>query len=341
MPRPGRLSGLLAASSLALGLGLPASLPAQDFSDRAGTAEFQYLGILIFARPAGMAGAYTSLAEAEDAIGYNPAGLSRLERPRSFSGTFRYHMVEVSSGNVTYAFPGSGGMQYAFSAAFLNYGRMEGLDEDGNSTGSTLTPSSFNPSLTASRKVSERTRVGATLKGVSEYLGDFEGSRLAWGWGVDLGLQYQPKVRNLGFGAALLNFGRKESAHFEGGGKGGALPVGLKGGMYYYPLDLPKTRVAADLEIPWHDAPLLSGGLEYTFSPALQVRAGTRFDLDELAHYLDLALGGDSGDLAGGNALKLAGGFTFQADGVAVDYAAQYWRYLSWVHAVTIRYAIF
>lgn len=326
---------------MALIAGLPASLRAQDFSVRAGTAEFQYLGNLIFARPAGLAGASTSLAEAEDAIGYNPAGLSRLERPRSFSGTFRYHMMEVASGNATYAFPGSSGMKYAFSAAFLNYGRMEGLDEDGNATGGTLLPSSFNPSFTASRKVSDRTRVGATLKGLSEYLGDFEGSQLAWGWGVDLGVQYQPKVRNLGFGAALLNLGRKESAHFQGGDKGGALPVALKGGMYYYPLDLPRARVAADLELPWHGAPLLSGGVEYTVSPALQVRAGTRFDFDELGHYLDLALGEEPGDLMGGNALKIAGGFTFQADGVAVDYAAQYWLYLSWVHAVTLRYAIF
>jgi hypothetical protein len=111
--------------------------------------------------------------------------------------------------------------------------------------------------------------------------------------------------------------------------------------MFYYPLDLPKARVAADLELPWHSAPLVSGGLEYAVSPALQVRAGTRFDFEELGHYLDLALDRDSGPLEGGNALKLAGGFTFQADGIAVDYVAQYWLNLSWVHAVTVRYAVF
>ena len=189
---------------LACGISAPRS---QDFFDRAGTAEFQYVGNLIYARPAGMAGTYTSLAQGLDAVGYNPAGLSKSESARSISGTARYHFLDVSSGNVTYGFPGAGARTYAFSAAYINYGRIQGLDEDGKETPEEHMPVSFNPAFTAAGKVGDRIRLGTTVKMLSEYLGDFEGAQLGMGWGVDAGLLYQPNARNLGFGLALLNLG--------------------------------------------------------------------------------------------------------------------------------------
>jgi len=317
-----------------------APVRAQDFSEKAGTAEFQYLETLVFARPAGLAGAYTSLAQGLDAVGYNPAGLSKLEGSRSVAATFRYHLLEIASGNATYAYVGAGGMAYAFSAAYINYGRIDEMTENGEATGNRLLPASFNPSFSAARKVNEKIRLGATVRGMSEYLGDFEGSEMALGWGVDVGMQYQPNVRNLGFGLALLNAGRKETPHFTGGSTGGALPTSLKAGMFYFPIDIPKARVSVDAEIPWHDAPRLSGGLEYAYSSNLIVRAGSRLDWTEARYYLLKITDDRSGDLQGGNALKFAGGFSFLADGAGVDYAVQYWHGLSWVHALTLRYAI-
>ena len=326
--------------SLAAALSCAAAAWSQDYSERAGTAEFQYLETLIFSRPAGLAGAYTALAQGVDAVGYNPAGVARADRARTVSGTFRYHFLDVTSGNATYGYPGVGAMSYAFSASYINYGRIQELDEDGNANGNKLLPASFNPSLTAARKVGDKLRVGATLRGLSEYLGDFEGSQLAVGWGVDAGLQYQPNVRNLGFGVALLNVGRKETAHYAGGRTGNLLPVSLKAGLFYYPLDLPKAKVAVDAEVPWHDAPRLSGGVEYAYSPGLTLRAGSRVDWTETRYYLGKIMDQQSGELQGGNALKLATGFTFLADDIGIDYALQYWYGLSWVHALTLKYAV-
>ena len=322
---------------ISLGFG---TLYSQDFGGGAGAAEFQYLGNLIYARPAGVAGAYTSLAQGVDAIGYNPAGLSKSEPIRTLSGTFRYHFLDITSGNVTYGFPGANNRTYAFSAAYMNYGRILDLDEEGKETGLEHIPVSFNPAFSGAAKLSEKIRLGATLKGLSEYLGDFEGSQLAWGWGVDAGLLFQPNTRNLGFGLALLNLGRKEQAHYIGGASGGLLPVSLKGGMCYSPLDLPKSKVVVDLELPWDDVALLSGGAEYAYSPSLTLRVGSRIDWNEMKYLVVKASAEKRGDLQGGNALKAATGLTFQADGIAFDYAVQYWYGLSWVHALTIRYAI-
>ena len=327
------------ASLAALSLGGWAPLAAQDIPDGAGTAEFQYIETLIYARPAGLAGAYTSLARGADAVGYNPAGLSKLEGARSFSGTLRYSFLDVTSGNVTYAYPGAS-RTYAFSLAYVNYGHIQELDEEGRATGNEILPTSFNPSFTAAGRFAERLRYGVTARGLSEYLGDFEGSQLAWGWGVDLGLQYQPDARNVGFGLSLLNLGRKQAAHFTGGESGGMLPASLKAGFFYYPLDLPKGRLALDLEVPWYDSPLVSGGLEYAYTPNFMLRVGSRLNWAEARHYFLKLTDQERGEFAGGNALKLAGGFSFEGEGIAVDYAVQYWLALNWVHALTLRFAL-
>ncbi len=337
---PSRMSRFSARSGALLVVVGIALAPAQDYSDGAGTAEFQYLETLIFARPAGLAGAYTSLAQGVDAVGYNPAGVSKSESGRTVAGTFRYHFLDVTSGNATYGFPGSRGVSYAFSAAYINYGRIDDLDEEGNASGRKHLPVSFNPSFTAARKLSENVRLGATLKGLTEYLGNYAGSEVALGWGVDVGMLHQPNVRNLGFGLALLNLGRKEMAHSTGGRTGGALPVSVKGGMYYSPLDLPKAKVAIDAEVPWHDTPRLSGGVEYAVTPNFSVRGGSRIDWVEARHYFLKVTDGRPGELHGGNALKLASGFSFFAEDIGLDYAVQYWHGLSWVHALTLKYAV-
>jgi hypothetical protein len=342
LPRRSAFAGaVLAMAGIAA---TPAS--AQDYPERAGTAEFQYLETLVFARPAGLAGTYTSLAQGLDAVGYNPAGVSKSDPRRTVAGTFRYHFLDVTSGNATYGFPGAADetgsqkMSYAFSAAYINFGRIEEKDETGVLTGKEHMPVSFNPSFTAARKTSDNLRLGATAKGTSEYLADYPGAQLAVGWALDVGMLYQPNVRNMGFGLALLNLGRKVRAHTVDGSTGGLLPLSLKGGMFYFPLDLPKAKVAVDAELPWFDSPRLSGGVEYAYTPNFILRAGSRVDWIEARHYYRTITDERPGPIQGGNALKAAGGFTFAANDITVDYAVQYWYGLSWVHALTVKCAL-
>ena len=329
---PSRLAWALLAGASAVS--------AQDVSDRAGTAEFQYIETLIFARPAGLAGAHTAAAQGIDAVGYNPAGIAKADPGRTVSGTFRYHFLDIASGNASYAFPGADtAWNYAFSASFINYGRFQELDENGDPTGEKLMPSSFNPSFSAARRFSDRFRAGGTLRGFTEYLGNFEESQLGVGWGIDLGMQYQPAAKNLGFGVALLNLGRKERPQLVGGKTGGLLPASLKAGLFYSPPELPKSRLVADAETPWHGTARVSGGLEYAYAPSLTLRAGSRIDWNEAKHYYQSLTEEETGTWQGGNALKATAGFTFASDGYAVDYAVQYWQGLSWVHALTLKYA--
>lgn len=332
------LSGLSLLISLFRG-----EAQSQDIDRDAGTSEFQFLETLVYARPAGLAGAYTSLAQGEDAIGYNPSGLSKQSDARTVSGTFRYHLLNVGSGNLTYAFPGAlfgtEDARYAVSLGYINYGSIAQVDEEDRPSGADISPTSFNLSLTAARALTEKIRVGATVKVLSEYLGDFEGSQVALGWGADFGLLYQPNAKNTGLGLSLLNLGRKERSQVEGLEAGGNLPVSLKGGFWYQPLDLPKGRLAVDLEFPWEGSPRLAGGVEYAYAPSLQLRAGSRVNFPEGKFLFLKATDQEQGGFEGGDALKLAGGFTLKAEGIALDYAAQFWMGLSWVHVMTVRYA--
>lgn len=318
-------------------LGFSLFAHSQQISDAAGTAEFQYIETLIYARPAGLAGAYTSVAEGADAIGYNPAGISKQEGDRFFSGTFRQHLVGVSTGNATYAYPGANNYRYAFSVAFINYGKNVELDDNNQGSGHEIIPSSINPSFTVAKKFSDQIRGGLSFKGFQEYLGDFEESQFGLAWGIDAGLLYQPNAKNIGFGLSLLNVGRKEVSQLVGGKTGGLLPASLKGGLYYYPQDIPKTRLVADVEIPYFDPALLSGGFEYFYSKQFILRAGSRINLPEAKYYFLKVTDQRPGEFSGGNALKMAGGFSFLGEGFDLDYAVQYWMNLSWVHAVTLK----
>lgn len=328
---PGAVFALLAA------LLLPASpARAQDIAEYAGTTEFQYLQNLIYARPAALAGSYSALAEGLDAIGSNPAGLARIQN-RFFSGTLRYHQLGITTGNATYSYPGALGLQYALSLAYVNYGQIAERDENGSLTGKDIIPTSFNPSLTAAKNLGPRLRGGITLKLLSEYLGDFEESQMAVGWGLDAGIQYQPALRGLGFGVEVLNLGRKERAHTADGRIGGLLPGSLKGGLFYQPADRRGTRLLADLELPFLDSPLFSFGVEQALNPFFLLRAGTRLDYHEAKYLALVALAQEDRDFHGGNAMKLTGGFGVLWEGLSLDYAAQWWRDLSLVHAVTVR----
>ncbi len=309
---------------------------AQDIGSRTGTAEFQYIESIVHARAASLAGAYTSVAEGPEAVGYNAAGVGRTAYSQ-VAASIRYHWLGITSGNVTYAFPGSGSLKYALSGAYINYGSIEEMTEDGRATGNSIMPSSFNPSFTVAGAVSERVHVGGTIKVLQEYLGDFEESQTGLGWGVDLGLQFQPNRRNIGLGVSLLNVGTKIRSQITGGEKGGALPASLKAGMFYFLGNRAHTRLTVDVETPWHDYPLVSAALQHQFNPYLIGRVGARANYPEIRHLLLLAADQKPGEFRGGNALKLAGGFGVPFEVAELDYAFQLWQGASWVHVLAVR----
>jgi hypothetical protein len=300
----------------------------------AGTGEMEAITQVAAARPAGLAGAYSALAEGASGIGINPAGLAR-ESGQHFSGSVRPDLVRV--GSVAYTRPAYGG-RLALSASYVDYDQIAATDENQNVTG-TLHPFSLYPAVSYARAAGERWRWGATLKAAHETLGDFEGSRPAFGAGLDAGFQYQPAVRNLGFGASVVNLGRKFTGHTETDATG-PLPGMVKGGLFYHPRGRRQLALAADVEVPFHSPPVLAVGGEYRVLSEWELRAGTRWDADDIRNlYGWLNPSADIGE-RGGEAVKLGAGTTVRVGPVEVDYAAQWWRELGVVHALTVAWSI-
>lgn len=293
------------------------------------------IGIIAAARPAGLAGAQAAVAEGGSSLGVNPAGLAR-ETGRHFTGSVRPDMSRV--GAVAYTMPGAAG-RLAFSASYVDYDEILAVNEDRVAEG-TLRPFSIYPAISYARAYGERWSWGGTVKLATETLGEFEGSRHAFGAALDAGVQYRFSNRNLGFGAAVTNLGRQFTGHFDGDRGYGALPGVLRTGAFFRPPANRKLVVIGDLELPLHSAPVLALGGEYRVLSEWQVRGGTRWsahDLRNLAGWIDPNAGIEE---RYGDAVKLAGGTTVRVGSATVDYAAQWWRGLGLVHSLTLGWAL-
>ncbi len=306
----------------------------------AGTEEFPGLQINSSARPAGLAGAYTSLAEGVSAIGFNPAGLAQGDAGpyQYYSGSLRLHPDAANAGQVAYSRPFGKNARIALSGAYLNYGTIQTMEDPDHLTG-TVQPFSFYPALTYASFQDEHWRWGATVKGVLEDPGAFDGAQKALGAGVDAGVQYRP-ARNLGLGASVVNVGPKLRGHSKNETSGsGWLPGEFRGGAYFRPHGLERMLVTVDAELPFQEVPAVAVGYEYRVIPEWDVRAGTRWDYNDVRNLLGW-IGATQADELYGSALKASAGTTVRAGRADVDYAVQWWNDLGFVHALTVGWRI-
>jgi hypothetical protein len=310
------------------------SVEAQN-GDGAGTAHMPGIALIPAARPGGLAGAYAANGTGTTAIGINPAGLAR-EPGRVFSGSVRPDMTRT--GAVAYAFPATGG-RWAVSATYVDYDAIIATDENQVGQG-ILRPYSLYPALTYAQTLGTGFYWGGTLKLARESLGDFEGSTPAYGAGFDAGVQYRPSNRGFGWGASVTNIGKQLSGHFEGDEGRGSLPGAARVGVSFDPRSKRELTLVADVETPFQGVPVLALGGEYRVLPEWILRAGTRWSADDLRNLSAWVDPNVTRDEHGGEAVKLAAGTTLRIRTFAVDYAAQWWKELGVVHALSVAWSL-
>jgi hypothetical protein len=218
----------------------------------------------------------------------------------------------------------------------MDHGEIATTDENETSLGS-VRPYNLYPALTYARAQGAEWRWGATVKMGRETLGDFDGSTPAYGAGFDAGVQYQPVgPQSFGWGASVTNVGRQLTGYFDGDDRRRALPGALRAGAFYQPRRQRKLTLSADLETPFHSPYVVAAGGEYRVIPEWTLRAGTRWNRDDLRNlrgWIDPNAGIEE---SGGEASKVAAGTTLRVGPVSVDYAAQWWRELGFVHYLTL-----
>lgn len=170
-------------------------LLASQASWSAETAAFLDIGV--GARALGMGGAYTALADDANAIYWNPAGLSNLEK-REFTASHAEMFESTRLDFLAYAHPTSQGT-FAAGLTYLSQGKIDGRDSLGRQTAG-YDASDAAVSLGYARKV-ELVDLGASFK----YLRSHIGSTEAQGVAMDVGAKRA--FDRVSVGAALRNLG--------------------------------------------------------------------------------------------------------------------------------------
>lgn len=156
-----------------------------------------FLNIGVGARALGMGGAYTALGDDANALYWNPAGLSKLEK-REFTASHAELFESTRLDFLAYAHPTAHGT-FAAGLTYLSQGKIQGRDSLGRPT------EGYDASDAAvmgayARKL-ELVEVGASVKYIRSHIGSTE----AQGVAVDMGAKRA--LGNLVLGAALRNIG--------------------------------------------------------------------------------------------------------------------------------------
>ena len=156
-----------------------------------------FLNIGVGARGLGMGGAYTALANDANALYWNPAGLSKLEK-REFTASHAELFESTRLDFLAYAHPTSQG---TFSAGllYLSQGKIDGRDGLGRPTAGY---DASDAAMTAgyARKL-DFAEVGASFKYIRSHIGSTEAQTVA----ADVGARRE--LGNLAVAAALRNLG--------------------------------------------------------------------------------------------------------------------------------------
>jgi hypothetical protein len=198
-------SGWLAflACVLVASIGAPHTGMGQGVS-KVGTTVADFLQIGVGARAMGQGGAYVAAANDISALYWNPAGLAGL----SGNEVFVSHSEWLANINFDYIGVGlnmgSKG-SVGFSLTRLSVPETPVRTEDRQEgTGELFDAADMAAAITYSRKVTDRFKVGGTVKYISQRIWNSTASAFA----IDLGTQFQTDFfGNLTIGAAIFNFG--------------------------------------------------------------------------------------------------------------------------------------
>ncbi|MCU0422069.1 MAG: type IX secretion system protein PorQ [Bacteroidia bacterium] len=169
-----------------------------------GNATYKFLELHSNARINALGGYAIALPEADvNLMIQNPALLNDKMHQQAALNFMRF-VDDISAGYFAYAHRIDSNLTIAAGVQYVNYGEFKRTNVNAEQTG-TFTAGEFNYHVTLSKKISDRLRVGGTLKMISSNLDIYQSIGLA----VDAGLFYHIPEKNIGLAASINNFGRQ------------------------------------------------------------------------------------------------------------------------------------
>lgn len=250
---------------VALIVQLPGAVGAADINSSAGTSAFSFLKIDQAARPVGMGGAFTGVADDEASLFYNPAGLVQFDQTRYILGYHNY-FLDMQTGMVGIIHSLDKDKAIGFYASYLNYGEFKETDNVGNQYGTFGGGDLLLAGTFAIRK-NHRFSGGVTAKFIYEKIQDYSATGVA----VDLAVKYSSNRGRYAAGLMLQNFGTQLSTLGEGDKD--PLPTTIRAGASARPKGLPMI-LAADVILPFDNDLDFALGVEYVELKPMFLRLG-------------------------------------------------------------------
>lgn len=170
---------------------------AQDASDG-----YSFLTIPTSSHVFGLGGNNITIIDDDVTLADQNPALIGPELDMQLSFNYMLYMSEGNFAGVRFGTAAGEHSGWAIGLRYLNYGKFDGYDEFGTSTG-TFTPSEVVLEGTYARDITDRWRGGANLKIVYSHYDRYEAFAMA----ADLGVNYYDDEHDLSFSAVLKNMG--------------------------------------------------------------------------------------------------------------------------------------
>ena len=276
---------------------------------------YDFLNVGLSARPNAMGGSFSAVSHNIDALQWNPAGLNGIENSILSTGMLLYTKAGLRFGEINYGFNKQKNT-FGFGINYVNYGSIEKRGENNEDLG-TFSPIDMVFLSGFSRRITNELTTGIGAKFVYERIDSF----LSYGAGVDLGIQYLMKERNLTIGIVLKNIGKELKAHYE---EKGSFPMSLTGGVSFHPLNVINMNFDYTKFLTISRS-IAKFGIEWQAVPMFAVRAGYNSTGSDLKT-------GYTSDLFAGTSFGV--GFSWKK--FYLDYAVQPMADLGISHSITI-----
>lgn len=274
---------------------IPVAADNTDIHENAGTRAMTFLKIGVGAEALSMGESQVAATDDLYASYWNPAGLSRLEKPQ-LALMHNEWFAGINHEFVGFALPLGDIGTVGLSSSFLSFGELQGRDRDGNET-TIFRPYDLALILSYARRFGTALAFGTNAKFLREQIADESGTGIAF----DVGVSYTFSGMPLALGFNAQHLGPRVKFIEEAFG----LPVTFRfGGAYKLWNDA--FILTMDIIRPSDNHIATGAGAAYTIANILQLRTGYKYKIG----------GNDLGAISG-----LAGGFGLTLGQFQLDYA--------------------
>ncbi|HFE64645.1 MAG TPA: PorV/PorQ family protein, partial [Caldithrix sp.] len=217
-------------------LGVFHSAGAQLPVSSAGGASVLFLRSGLSARVTGLGEAFTALADDENSLYYNPAGLFRMANTR-FTLNHTQWFEDIKFDNLSFGYRIRDRAGIAFGISHMWMPQIQGKNEIGQNTGK-LSVSSSIFQVGIGFPVLDNVYGGATVKYFSDNLASYVSS----GFALDVGVFVYTIIPELTFGASVQNLGAKVKYNEASQD----LPLTLRAGLAY---SIPQSTINLSVDV--------------------------------------------------------------------------------------------